>query len=119
MTKTIAARAIKPKARITKVLFICLAVWSVNAQAASTFQFTNGCSMVCSGDWGVGSTPGTVTCHGTVTSKSSACPRIVKQISDQVMNMRNEKKVTFSLSGNPEMTASEKPVISENRASKP
>lgn len=56
---------------ITMVATATTLAWS-NGAIASTFYFNNGCSRSCTGDWGTGSQPGNVVCHGTAGPLS--CP---------------------------------------------
>lgn len=44
------------------------------ANAASVFTFNNGCEITCSGSWSFGPNGGVV-CDGTITNKTSSCPR--------------------------------------------
>ena len=85
--------------KISKMHYILfsMVLVSSNSFAASTFHFNGGCDMVCSGDWGVGSTPGTVVCNGTVTSKSSQCP--AKTVNPKDSHLRVKEKEEFAFDG--------------------
>lgn len=92
---------------------------AATAQAASTFHFTNGCTMVCSGDWSVGSTPGTVTCLGTVTSKSASCPKFVRQTGTLTLAPNKDTGALYSLDGQPDAPVVEAAPVRQIRATKP
>ncbi len=83
--------------KIASLAVISALIGIAPANAASVFHFNGGCDMTCSGDWGVasGSTPGIVTCHGTVSNKTAQCPRVVSSSGPAVLTgPKSLKKAT-------------------------